>query len=239
MSFQKFFDFFLHMDARAMRATLVSIALLIAVGLVFVFGKLFFGADAETLGEVFDQAASRWYALPATILIYILLSFVGAPQFVLMAATVLAFGPVNGFIFSWIATMCSSGINFWIARLAGADVLRRFGGDWVNRASEFVGRNGLLASALVRIVPSGPFIVVNMAFGVSPTPYWAFAIGTGLGITPKILVVGLTGQGLIAMISGQSLLLAGTLAVAFVVWLTMMLLARRRLPHTGDDNENT
>lgn len=237
MSFRKFIDFFTHMDARALRASLISVALLVVVGLIFVFGKLFFGADADALGEIFDQAASRWYALPATILIYILLSFVGAPQFVLMAATVLAFGPVNGFIFAWIATMCSASVNFWIARLAGADVLKRFGGNWMNRASEFVGRNGLLASALVRIVPSGPYIVVNMAFGLSPTPYWAFATGTGLGITPKILVVGLTGQGLIAMISGQSLLLAGTLAFAFAVWLAMMLLARRRLPHTETEDE--
>jgi len=239
MSIRKLIEFFTHMDARALRASLISIALLGVVGLVFVFGKLFFGADAEALGEIFDQAASRWYALPITIFIYIILSFFGAPQFVLMAATVLAFGPVNGFIFAWIATMCSASVNFWIARLAGADVLKRFGGDWMNRASEFVGRNGLLASALVRIVPSGPYIVVNMAFGASPTPFWAFFVGTGLGITPKILVVGLTGQSLIAMISGQSLLLAGTLVFAVAIWLVIMLAARRRLPHTNHDDENT
>tara|TARA_R110002096_G_scaffold394668_1_gene589954 strand:+ start:168 stop:887 length:720 start_codon:yes stop_codon:yes gene_type:complete len=239
MSPRHLVKFFTNMDRRAVRASLISVALLGVVGLIFVFGKIFFGADAEALGEIFDQAASRWYALPATIIIYILLSFVGAPQFVLMAATVLAFGPVNGFIFAWVATMCSASVNFWIARLAGADVLKRFGGDWMNRASEFVGRNGLIASGLVRIVPSGPYIVVNMAFGLSPTPFWAFFVGTGLGITPKILVVGLTGQSLIAMISGQSLLLAGTLAFAVAVWLGLMLAARRRLPHPKGDDEKT
>lgn len=235
----RFLQFITHMDVRAARAVGVSIALLIAVGLVFVFGRLFFDAGAEDIGAVFEAAATHWYALPATILIYILLSFVGAPQFVLMAATVLAFGPVYGFIYAWVATLCSSSVNFWMGRFFGADLLKRFGSDWMNRASDFVGRNGLWASALVRIVPSGPFIVVNIAFGVSRVPFWAFLIGTSIGITPKILVVGLTGQSVIALVTGQGLLLIGVVAALVAVWVGMMLAARRRLPHPPPEDEST
>ncbi|HAQ34839.1 MAG TPA: TVP38/TMEM64 family protein, partial [Alphaproteobacteria bacterium] len=144
----KIFQFITHMDARAARAVGVSVALLVVVGLVFLFGRLFFNAGAEDLGAVFQAAATHWYALPATILVYVLLSFAGAPQFVLMAATVLAFGPVYGFAYAWVATLVSSSVNFWLGRWFGADLLNRFGGDWVQRASDFVGRNGLWASAL-------------------------------------------------------------------------------------------
>lgn len=232
-------QFITHMDARAARAAIVSVALLIVVGLVFLFGKLFFDAGAEDLGTIFEAAATHWYALPATILIYVLLSFVGAPQFVLMAATVLAFGPIYGFAYAWVATLISSSVNFWMGRFFGADLLQRFGGDWMNRASDFVGRNGLWTSALVRIVPSGPFIVVNMAFGVSRVPYWAFLIGTAIGITPKILVVGLTGQSVIALVTGQGVLLVAVVAALVAVWVGMMLAARRRLPTPPADDENT
>ncbi|MCW5725697.1 MAG: TVP38/TMEM64 family protein [Maricaulaceae bacterium] len=222
------------MDARAARAVVVSIGLFMVVGAIFIAGRYLFGIDAGEAGRWFADAASQWYALPATILIFTLLSFVGAPQFALMAAAVLAFGPVQGFLFAWIATQVSAGVNFWLGRLFGADILRRYGGDWANRVSDIVGRNGLWASAMVRIVPAGPFIVVNMAFGVSPTPYWAFFTGTGIGIAPKILVVALTGQSIMAMAAGQGLLLAGAMLLAVAVWIAIMLVARRRLPRSRE-----
>jgi uncharacterized membrane protein YdjX (TVP38/TMEM64 family) len=237
---KRFLHFILNMDVRAQRAVVVSLGLLVSVAMVFLFGRLFLDASTENLGQVFEAAASQWYALPLTIIIYIILSFFGAPQFVLMAATMLAFGPVYGFAYAWIATACSASVNFWMGRSFGAGLLERFGGDWMNRAAGFVGRNGLIASALVRIVPSGPFIVVNMAFGASKTPYWAFILGAMLGTAPKILVVGLTGQSLLTALSGENLLFAaGLLLLALGVWLTIMLAARRRLPAHEETDEET
>jgi uncharacterized membrane protein YdjX (TVP38/TMEM64 family) len=237
---KQFVNFILNMDARAQRAVMVSVALLGSVAMVFVFGRLFLDAGTDELGEVFELAASQWYALPLTIIIYIAMSFFGAPQFVLMAATMLAFGPMYGFAYAWIATACSASVNFWMGRSFGARLLERFGGDWMNRAAEFVGRNGLFASAFVRIVPSGPFIVVNMAFGASKTPYWAFILGAMIGTAPKILVVGLTGQSLLAVLSGQNLIYAALLLLAAVtVWLFIMLAARRRLPVPEETEDET
>jgi uncharacterized membrane protein YdjX (TVP38/TMEM64 family) len=236
----RFIHFILNMDARAQRAAMVSVGLLVSVGMVFVFGRLFLDASADDLGQVFEVAASKWYALPLTILVYVIMSFFGAPQFVLMAATMVAFGPAYGFAYAWIATLCSASVNFWMGKGVGARLLERFGGEWMNRAAEFVGRNGLMASALVRVVPSGPFIVVNMAFGASKTPYWAFLVGTALGTAPKILVVGLTGQSLLAALSGQNLLYAAALLLAaLAVWLVIMLAARRRLPVPEETEEET
>ncbi|GJL97472.1 MAG: TVP38/TMEM64 family protein [Hyphobacterium sp.] len=237
---KQFINFILNMDARAQRAVMVSVALLGSVAMVFVFGRLFLDAGADELGDVFELAASQWYALPLTIIIYIVMSFFGAPQFVLMAATMLAFGPMYGFAYAWIATACSASVNFWMGRSFGARLLERFGGDWMNRAAEFVGRNGLFASAFVRIVPSGPFIVVNMAFGASKTPYWAFILGAMIGTAPKILVVGLTGQSLLAVLSGENLIYAaGLLLAAVAVWLFIMLAARRRLPVPTETEDET
>jgi uncharacterized membrane protein YdjX (TVP38/TMEM64 family) len=237
---KRFVNFILNMDARAQRAVMVSVALLGSVAMVFVFGRLFLDAGTDELGQVFEMAASQWYALPLTIIIYIIMSFFGAPQFVLMAATMLAFGPMYGFAYAWIATACSASVNFWMGRSFGARLLERFGGDWMNRAAEFVGRNGLFASAFVRVVPSGPFIVVNMAFGASKTPFWAFILGAMIGTAPKILVVGLTGQSLLAVLSGQNLIYAVVLmSVAIAIWLLIMLAARRRLPVPEETEDET
>lgn len=231
---QAILDFILRMDARAARAIGVSLALFAVVGTVFLVGRLVLDVEPGAAGDWFAEMAGRWYALPVTILVFIALSFLGAPQFGLMAAAIVAFGPVLGSAYAWIATLAAASVNFFMGRMFGARVLTRYGGDWANRISSFIGRNGLVAAMVVRWVPSGPFIVVNMGFGVARTPFWAFLTGTALGTAPKIIIVGLAGQSILAMLSEGKLLLGVALLVAVVGWIGIMLLARKWLRRHRD-----
>jgi uncharacterized membrane protein YdjX (TVP38/TMEM64 family) len=92
-----------------------------------------------------------------------------------------------------------------------------------------VGRNGFLAALTVRIVPSAPFIVVNMAAGVSHMRFLAFAAGTGAGIIPKTALVAFAGQGLIEFLRHGDFTTAAVLGLAALGWLAAMLWARRAL----------
>ena len=83
-------DFILRMDARAARAIGVSIALFAVVGVVFLLGRFVLDVEPGAASAWFADMAGRWYALPVTILIFTLLSFLGAPQFGLMAAAIVA-----------------------------------------------------------------------------------------------------------------------------------------------------
>ncbi|WP_291843334.1 VTT domain-containing protein [Maricaulis sp.] len=219
-------DFILRMDARAARAIGVSVALFLIVGLVFVLGRFVLEIEPGAAGSWFEASASQWYALPLTILVFTALSFLGAPQFGLMAAALVAFGPTNGAVFAFIATQCSAGVNYVVGRYFGAGLLKRYGGDWANKISDFIGRNGLLASMVVRWVPSGPFIVVNMGFGVARTPYWAFALGTALGSAPKIFIVALMGESIRSMLTEGKVILGIAFAAAAIAWIGIMLVAR-------------
>ncbi|WP_300541324.1 VTT domain-containing protein [Maricaulis sp.] len=227
-------DFILRMDARAARAVGVSVALFAMVGIVFLMGRFVLDLEPGAASDWFADMAGRWYALPVTILVFTALSFLGAPQFGLMAAAIVAFGPVMGSLYAWIATLVAASVNFILGRLFGARILKRYGGDWANRISSFIGRNGLLASMVVRWVPSGPFIVVNMGFGIARTPYWAFALGTALGTAPKIVVVGLAGQSILAMLTEGKVLLGLALLVAVAAWIGIMLVARKWLRRNRD-----
>ncbi|MEO1039752.1 MAG: TVP38/TMEM64 family protein [Pseudomonadota bacterium] len=223
------FRFFTRMDARAARAVWISLGLFALVGAVFVIGRFVLDIEPGSVEAWFEQAAGAWYALPATILLFTLLAFVGAPQFALIAAAVFAFGPVQGFMYAWVATMVSATVDFWLGRFLGADVVRRYGGGTVNRISAFVGRNGFWASLIVRIVPSAPFIVVNMAAGVSRMSYLAFIAGAGVGVIPKTALVAFAGGSLIALFSGGNIWAVIMLAVVAVAWIGVMLVARRML----------
>ncbi len=222
--------FLTSMDAKTGRAIGVSLGLLATVALVLFFGKTEFGRAAEGQFEAWltGFAGSPW-GLPATILVFTAASFIGAPQFVLIAACVVAFGPWEGFLYSWIATVVSAAVNFWVGRLAGAKALERFGGDTVNRVAGYVGKNAFYASFIIRNVPSAPFIVVNMAFGVSRAPFWAFLAGCTLGVLPKTALVAIFGKSFLAMSKGGDWKGGALIAAIGVGWLLLMLAARHVL----------
>src|SRR5574338_1405433 len=91
-------DVFDNMDARAWRALALS-ALLVAVFLaLLIVGKLYYEPQITAfIDGTLGTAQREHWGLPATILVFTLTSFVGAPQFVLMGACVVAFGPMTGF----------------------------------------------------------------------------------------------------------------------------------------------
>ena len=179
-------EFLNHMDSRRWRALAVTFGLLLTVGLIFFFAKTSLGARAEGefVGWLEDFHGSPW-GLPIAIAVFTVASLVGAPQFVLIAACVVAFGPWFGFLYSWIATVVSAAVNYWMGKLMGARALQRFGGQTMNKLAGYVGKNAFYASFIIRNVPSAPFIVVNMAFGICRASFVQFLAGCALGVLPK------------------------------------------------------
>ncbi len=178
------------MDAKAITSLCVSLILLIFVILMFFYGQQWLHLNEEgALAEIMNRAANSPWAIVAVISVYFLLALSGFPQILLIAATVIAFGPRDGAFYAWIATMVSATFTFGLGHLLGGGWVRRFGGERVQNTIGFLGRHGVLASGLVRVVPSAPFIVVNATAGAAHIPIWKFWLGSGVGIIPKILLV--------------------------------------------------
>ncbi len=223
------------MDATAWRAILVTVGLLVGLALVLLFGRLvlFSGGEGEGIlaraQELLTGLRSSPLGLLAVIVLFCIAAFLGAPQFGLIGAAVLAFGPVLGFFYAWFATLCSASLTFWVGRLSGMSLVRRYGGGSIQRMSRFMGRNAFVASAVVRNVPTAPFIVVNMAFGVSEAKYLHFLGGAALGVIPKTLLTALFGQAIAASLAGNPLFALGAVVAMAFLWIPLMLFARKRL----------
>ncbi len=227
---RRLFRFLTNMDARAWRALAVSFVLFGGVGVVFLFGAQFLGFNGEaTVEQWLGRAADGPWALPTAVAAFALLAFVGAPQFALIAAAVVAFGAWTGLAYSWIGTMVSALVGFYLGRLAGARTLNAFAGDGVRQFMELVGRNGFYASLIVRLVPSAPFIVVNMAAGDTTKRKYHFAAGTALGIVPKIAVTAFAGNSIAQAMRGGGLEHVGLLAAMVVGWILLGWFARKWL----------
>lgn len=181
-------------------------------------------------------AGSPW-AVFGVMAAFAVLALVGAPQFVLIGLTVSIFGPRDGALYSWAATMASATFTFGIGYFLGRSWLTR-AGERVTSLVGFLARRGILASALIRVVPSAPFIVVNAAAGAARIPLWKYWAGSGVGIVPKIIFVASLGAvasngddqegasvlGFMAQWNlGDFLLLGGIIAL----WLIFILFVRR------------
>jgi len=178
------------MDAKAITSLAVSVTLLVFVVLMFLFGQQWLQLDGDDdLTVLMARAAESPWAVLGVVSVFSLLALTGFPQILLITATVITFGPWNGAVYSWIATMASATLTFGLGHFLGGRWTRRLGGDRVQRTINFIGRHGIVASGLVRVVPSAPFIVVNAAAGSAHIPMWKFWVGTGVGIIPKISIV--------------------------------------------------
>lgn len=221
--------FLTNLDAQAWRALAVSFVLFGGVGLVFLFGAQVLGFSGEATVERWLGAASGPWSLPVAVIAFAALAFIGVPQFVLIAAAVVAFGPWLGFAYSWVGTLVSALVGFALGRAAGERALQRFSGDGVRRFLSLVGRNGFLASFIVRLAPSAPFIVVNMAAGVTPMRLRDFIAGTALGIIPKIALTAFAGNSIARMFRGEAGPDALWLALAALAWIIIAWFAARWL----------
>lgn len=166
------------------------------------------------------------WALPVAVGSFAALAFLGVPQFVLIAAAALAFGPWLGAIYSWVGTLVSALVGFALGRQYGERLLRAVSGERTRSFTEMIARNGFLASLVVRLLPSAPFIVVNMAAGVTPMRLATFAAGTAIGIVPKIALTAFTGDAALQGLSGRGGLAMVWLAVAVAIWIGSGLAAR-------------
>ncbi|HEY5411042.1 MAG TPA: TVP38/TMEM64 family protein [Caulobacteraceae bacterium] len=220
--------FILDMDARAWRTVAVTFLLFGGAGLIFLIAipALGWGGQA-TVGQWLGVAARSPFALLIAVGAFAVLAFAGVPQVVLIAATLVAFGPGLGFAYSWVGTMVSAGVGFWLGRLTGGRVLRDVGGKGLQTFMAMIGKNGFLASLIVRLVPSAPFVVVNMAAGMTPMRFSAFVLGSAIGIVPKILLTVMAGHSVTQAHSGQLVANLGLFILALLIWMGAGLWARR------------
>jgi uncharacterized membrane protein YdjX (TVP38/TMEM64 family) len=209
--------------AAGARRAILAFVLFGGLGLIFFLGL-------PALGVSGPEAAKRWlvlargpWELPIVIAAFAGLAFLGVPQVALIAATVLAFGPEKGFAYSWAGTMVSALVGFGLGRGFGARLIR----DWADarRFADLVRRNGFIASLVVRLVPFAPFVLVNMAGGLTAMSWTSFTFGTGLGILPKIAAIAFAGHSIMA----GGVWAWAWLAIAVAVWFAAGLYARRWL----------
>lgn len=170
-------------------ALLVAVMLaLVLLALAWSFSPLQAWLDVDRIVLALRQLASGHGLLIAALAFAAALVF-AVPLTFLTLVVVVAFGPVSGFVCAMAGAQAGAICSYGLGVVLGRDIVRKLGGERVNRVSQRLAQSGLLAVIAVRMVPVAPFAVVNMIAGASHVRLRDLLFGTLLGMAPGTLAI--------------------------------------------------
>jgi uncharacterized membrane protein YdjX (TVP38/TMEM64 family) len=150
---------------------------------------------ADPLRGAIESLRDSPYRVPLALLAFVAGSIVSFPILVLIGATVVALGPVQGFFVAATGALLAATVTFGMGHMIGRHALHR----WFGKRAELLERKlegrGIIAVALIRKVPIAPFTIVNLLIGASGgVSYREFIVGTAIGMLPGIAMFALVGD---------------------------------------------
>jgi uncharacterized membrane protein YdjX (TVP38/TMEM64 family) len=127
------------------------------------------------------------------------------------------FGQRLGFIYSTIGLTIGSLFAFWVGRRLGAPFVKKVTGPEIWQRLDFiVEAEGAILCLFVFLVPGIPKDTLCYLFGVSPLPFWVFAVVSTLGRMPGTWVLSAGGAEVAEAAYAQLLILITVVAALAV-----------------------
>jgi phospholipase D1/2 len=219
----------LHRAARQMwnRRTVIAAAgtavALAGLALAWRTTSLSHYTDPGYVSSLIAQYAQSTFAPLYAVVLFVLGGLVVFPVVVLIAATAAALGPWIGALSATAGVLLSSLLLLMIGRLLGHKRLQGVLGTRALRIQNRIVGRGVVAVAMIRMVPVAPFTLVNVLAGSSQLRLSDFLIGTLLGMAPGIVTMALLGAQIADFARNASWSNVLPLAVTIVLWIMVCL----------------
>jgi phospholipase D1/2 len=212
-------------DARMRSARVVAGILVLAASVAawFMLDPAFEWPDASSLVHAAHAARRLPFAPLLALACFVIGGLLVFPVNLLIAASIVVFGPVVGAMVALAGSVLSAWLVHEIGRRWPGETTRRWFGERGERLRERIVGHGLLAIAIVRIVPVAPYSIVGFVSGIARVRRADYLLGTALGMAPGIALYALFIERALAVLSDPKpmawLLLATALAllVAFAL----------------------
>lgn len=211
-----------------MKGPLYDIALLIGFSLLTALLVYIFREPASAAIHLMGTYSGTPMAVGVAILIFLIGSIFFVPQWALIASAIAAFGLIEGSAIAWLATMVSVTAHVFAARAFARRFEDRLHIQRLDYLRNIFKQNSVRSGFIVRLIPTGPAILVNVTAGLFGVSRGGFLLGTAFGVVPKILLTGIVASELISSAQGKQFSL--WLAVAAVGMIALSLVARRARP---------
>lgn len=164
----------------------------------------------------------------AVIAAYVIAGLLVIPVTVLIIATGIVFGPWLGAVYALGGALVSAAVTFSIGQRLGRNTVRELAGPQLNRITRRLARKGVMAIAVIRMLPLAPFTVVNAVLGASRIRLRDFLAGTAIGMAPGIIVTVTFVDRVAAAVTEPGVGTYAVVAVFIVLFLATVLYVRRR-----------
>lgn len=168
--------------------------------------------------------------------VYVVGSLLMVPITVLIMTTALTFGFWQGVGYSLVGACLGGVAGFGAGNWLGRDTVRRVSGPRLRRASELLGRGGLLSVVAVRLVPVAPFTIANLILGASHIGLRDFVLGSAIALLPGIVLINLFETHLheaIARPTWSTVLIAVVIPIVAVLLLAVLRRALENVSRNG------
>lgn len=176
----------------------IRLLLAVAAGvLLLAIGASWFAAAPVRPPSIAELVAmaERGRASPLAPAIALLVFMAGAlivfPINLLIAATLVVFGPIFGALYALLGSLASAALMHSLGRRLPRRQVARLLGRRGERLRRRIVGYGVLPVAIVRFLPLAPFSVVSFVAGAARVERGVYAAGTALGMLPGIALYAL------------------------------------------------
>ena len=149
------------------------------------------------------------------------------PVLLLIAATAVVLDPIMAFFVALAGTLASATATYAIgARFVRGTAQNAFG-PALQKVGTALTKSGVIAIALIRIVPVAPFTVVNLAAGSIGVRFRDYLLGTVLGMVPGMIAITALGQQLKAVMDHPTMPRIAAVVGLVLGWIALSLLLQR------------
>lgn len=166
--------------------TLLTIAVALVIG-----ARTFAWSDLPPLIDRMSAWRESPLAMLAMLGCFLAGGLVVFPVNLLIATSIVVFGPLAGAAIALAGSLASAGVLHQIGTAFPEHVFSRFAGRHAEQLRERVARHGLIAVAIVRVLPIAPYSIVSLAAGIAGIGRVAYFAGTALGMLPGIVLYAL------------------------------------------------
>lgn len=162
---------------------------IVGLGLLWKYTPLADAIQPAKLAAQIERFGDTPWGPGAMLALYVIGGFVMMPLLALLTATALVFEPLTAIA----VALTGSLLNASAVYFAGAKLIREWAersfGEPIARVRNALQSRGVIAVAMVRMVPVAPFSLVNVAAGTIGLPFREYLFGTFLGLAPGTVLI--------------------------------------------------
>lgn len=120
------------------------------------------------------------------IIAYTIRPLVFFPTSIMTPLSAVIFGPVMGWVYTYIGENLSATVAFFAARYFGRNLVKENENAFIRKYDDKLRHRGFETVFMLRLIPLFPFDFVNYASGLSAIKYKSYISATLLGVIPGL-----------------------------------------------------